>query len=275
MKMQLTTLVALGVVVGVHATPALADIYQLNEGSGFTSNDLLGSISYSGSPPISFGYDGVYVGPLNMNVVDQNTSVTTPYTVYCTDIFNDFNPGGLYTLSATSLTTQIAANIDAQIGNPAQANIQAGIKASQINALLGNTLPIAGPDGANGAAVQAAIWEIMNEPGVTGYSVATGLFQASVDAASEAAFSADVSTYLYNVSGTNGSNGTWQASDSNTVWEFVVAAGQNPNQSFSFIESSGGGNNVPLPTPEPASLSVLALGMVGLAGFRFRRRSTR
>ena len=80
---------------------------------------------------------------------------------------------------------------------------------------------------------------------------------------------------LYSVSGTNGSNGVWQPSDSNTVWEFVVAKGKSPNQTFSYIASTGGGNNVPLPTPEPASLSVLGLGVVGLAGFRFRRGSTR
>lgn len=269
MNFRISALLSLSMVTIVLAGPAYADptLYQLNEGAGFTSGDLIGSISYPGGPPgyppITFN-GNVYIGPLNMSVVNTTTNVASPYTVYCTDIFNDYNPGGLYTLSSTNLTDQIAAEIGS--------SSEAAIKARQIGALLGNVRPL---DAASGAAVQAAIWEIENEPGVTGYSVATGSFLASVDAGDEAEFSADVSSYLGNVSGTNGTNGSWQPSDSNTLWEFVVAEGQSPNQNFSFIASSGVGSDPPLPAPEPASLTMLGLGIVGLSAFRFRRGSTR
>jgi len=258
MKSYVTALASLGLATAVLAGPAFADTqYLLTEGPNFTSGDLIGSINYSGTPTVTYN-NNVYIGPLNMDVTNETTLVTTTQTVYCTDIFDEFKAGGLYTLSATSLTSYLTS----QLGNSANATI----KVQQINALLSNAAPT---NQVTGAAIQAAIWEIENETGVTGYSLANGLFTASVDAGNQTAFAADATSYLSNVSGTNGTNGTWQPTGADSVWEYVVAQGQNSNQTFGFLATTGGGNNVPL--PEPTTLTVLGLGLAGLVVARRRK----
>jgi MYXO-CTERM domain-containing protein len=268
MKPQLAGLLSFGMTTVVLASSAFAappTLYQLTNGIGFTDGDLIGSINYTGNPPnypaITFNGD-VYIGPLNLQVTNLSTSQSQQQTVYCTDIFDDYSSGGLYTLSATNLTTQLAA----ELGSLTEANT----KVNQINGLLSNALPLDKP---SGAAIQAAVWEIENEPGVTGYSLTAGKFTASVDAGDQAAFAADATADLAAVSGTSGSNGIWQPAAGQPVYEFVAYPVGTSNQSFSFLSLSGGGNNIPL--PEPASLSVLGLGVLGLAAVHRRRTSKR
>jgi hypothetical protein len=189
-----------------------------------------------------------YIGPLNMTVTDTATNSSIQQTLWCTDIFNDFQAGGLYTISQTDLASRIGT-----------------AKANQINALLANVTPV---DAAQGAAAQAAIWEIENEPGLTGYQIDTGLFTTSVDSDADE-FASDIATYLGNVSGTDGTNGVWQPVAGVPVTEYVPIDG--PNQSFGFLNLSGGGD-IP-PVPEPASLGILGLGILGVAAVRRKRSS--
>ena len=133
MKLHLTGLVALWSATAFMTGSAFAapTVYQLTDGSGFSSGDLVGSINYMGSPPgyppVTFS-GNVYIGPLNMLVTNETTLLPTMQTVYCTDIFNEYNAGGLYTLSATNLTSQFSA----QFGSASDA----AIKVRQITALL-------------------------------------------------------------------------------------------------------------------------------------------
>jgi hypothetical protein len=266
MNAHLTGLISLGLAAAFVAGPAYATpptLYQITDGVGFTNGDLIGSINYIGNPPnyppVTFN-GNVYIGPLNMQVTNESTKVAIQQTVYCTDIFDDYISGGLYTVSPTNLTGQLTAELGSAT--------DAGIKIKQINALLSHASPTNQPAG---AAIQAAIWEIENEPGVTGYSLATGKFTASVDSGNQPAFAADAATDLANVTGTTGDNGIWQPTSGETLEEFVVAEGQGANQSFSFLALPSSSFDVP--APEPASLSVLGLGVLGLAAIRRRRPS--
>ena len=108
-------------------------------------------------------------------------------------------------------------------------------------------------DTASGAAIQAAIWEIENKSGATGYDVTLPKFTASVNS-DAATFATDIQTYLSNVSGTNGSNGIWQPTAGQSVMEYSVVPDGGANQSFGFLSLTGGGGDISV--PEPASLGL-------------------
>ena len=247
-----TTVSALGLATALLAGPAVASPFQLTAGAGpggLTGTDLTGWVSFNGGAA-----EHVYVGPLNMTVTDtQPPGGSIQQTVYCTDIFDNFVAGGDYNLVPNGLAT---------LGS---------VKLGQINALLAHTSPTGG---VGGAAVQAAIWEIMNEPVVYNYSVQQPLFEATLDSPNDPAFQSTVATDLLKVSGTNGSgtDGTWQPDPTAEIDEYMPVTGQQ-NQSFGFITSSNGGNEAPL--PEPGTLGLFGLGAVGLAAVRRRRRASK
>ena len=245
MKLPLAAAV---VAVGLSTGSAWAAPYVLSDGpGGITAGDLTGWVTYSGSPSLN---EHAFIGPLNMNVTDVANSSTIQQTLWCTDIFDTFVANGTYNLSSSSLASRLDA-----------------AKVGQINALLahaplalGTTTDLA----AAGAAFQAAIWEIENETGDSGYNISSPALTVSVDS-DGTNFLADVSLYLSNVT-----NGTWLPDNTQTVMEYVPTDPAN-NQSFGFLQLGGGGNSIP--TPEPASLLLLGGGFVGLAAVR--RKKTR
>ena len=242
MKARLASATALGLMATLLGSPAFAGPFELTAGiGGITTGDLTGYVQFTGTPPVPSEH--VFVGPLEMTVTDTAIPSSIQQTLYCTDIFHDFVSGGLYNRSSSSLS--------GRIGSP---------KTDQINALLSN----APQNDANaGAAVQAAIWEIENEPGTTGYNVSTGELTVAIDG-SPAGFASDVATDLLNVT-----NGTWLPQAGVSVWEYVPINGA--NQSFGYLALSGGGGDIPV--PEPATLGILGLGMLGVAATRRKRQT--
>ncbi len=157
----------------------------------------------------------------------QRASVTQQ-TLWCTDIFDNFLPNGSYNLSNSGL------------------NGLGATKVGQINALLAHALlspEYSADTAAGGAAIQAAIWEIENETANFGYDVTTPALQVSVDSHA-GNFATDVALFLGNVSGTNGTDGIWQPDGNQTVMEYVPVNPAN-NQSFGFLQLTGGGHEYP------------------------------
>jgi hypothetical protein len=223
---------SLALAAALVSTTAFASPFLLTDGTvGLVTGDLTGYIAYTGNPAL--GPEHVYIGPLNMTVTDQATNSAIQQTVFCTDIFDYYQGGRLYNLQTAAFPVA---------------------KQHQIIALLENVTPASA---AEGAAVQAAVWEIINEPG-NSYDVTQGLLTVSVDS-DQAAFAADVSTYLANVT-----NGTWHASPNFSLQQYVPADGA--NQSFGFLQLTGHSPTI----PEPATLSVLGLGALALAATRRR-----
>ena len=231
--MKLHLMVAL---LAVSTMPAFATPYTLTNGAaGLTSGDIIGTVVYNGVPHLA---EGAYIGPLDMTVTDDATNTSIQQIVYCTDIFDVYRPGGVYDLSTTSLAARIGS-----------------IKVGQINSLLDNVVVT---DKDSGAAVQADIWEIINEPGTTGYDLTHGLFQ--ITDVSDSAFFADASAYFAKIA-----NGTWTPSDEYLVNEYVLALSQPPNQTFAFLPSG-------IHVPEPASMMLFGLG-IGALGLVRRRKA--
>jgi PEP-CTERM motif-containing protein len=243
------------VVAGLSTGSAWAAPYVLSGGAA--AGDLTGWVTYTPDPsnPPTINVNA-YIGPLNMNVKDVATNIVTPQTVWCTDIFDDFQSGGQYTLSSSSLGTRLGPT-----------------KLGQINALLANALlsqEYSDDMAAGGAAIQAAIWEIENETANFGYNVTTPALQVHDLSSDAGTFATDVALFLHNVSGTIGTDGLWQPDGTQTVMEYVPTDPLN-NQSFGFLQLDGGGRSIP--TPEPASLVLLGGGLAGLAVVR--RKKTR
>lgn len=226
------------IIFAVMATPAFASPFTLTDGTaGLTTGDLVGTITYTGTPSLN---ESVFIGPLNMTVTNNANNFSFQQSVYCTDIFNDYVAGGVYNLSASSLSTNIGST-----------------KYEQIDALLSNANV---SDNAQGAAVQAVIWEIINEPGITNYSLTTGQFTVSGVNSSE--FSISAAEYLTNIT-----NGTWKPNNKEVVMEYTLIDGQNPNQTFSYLAL---GPNV-IDAPEPMSIGIFGMGLAGLIAARRKK----
>lgn len=198
-----------------------------------TLNDSARSMSESGA-----------AGPLTLDIRNVQTGAVQLLELLCTDVFDDYVSGGTYTLGRLSDTLHDTVKLD------------------QIEALIQNGLSGA-TDNASAAALQLAVWEIQNEPGLSGYDVASGVFTVTgYGGAIDGNMVNEANDDLGKVV-----SGTWKPDPKEIVYQFEPAGGaEYPNQTFAYI--------APAPAPEPAAASLLGVGMIGLSLFARRRRAT-
>ncbi len=135
--------------------------------------------------------------------------------------------------------------------------------------LIGGKSVAANNSASLNAAFQLAIWEIVYdyEP-VSGVGVGTGLDLTKGDfrASASAGTLAQANAWLAAVTGVSGANSYY--SQRLLGWSEVSITHNNQDQIVVGPGPGNGGNEV----PEPASFSLLAIGAIGMAGYRARRR---
>lgn len=154
-----------GALAAAASTPSAASAGVTITGIAGNPGFLTGTVQYSpggigGNP--SRTSQALNVGRLQLTGFDNTTLRNVTFDSYCIDIFN-YIQGGTFELQAFSLADPV--------------------KQGQIQRLLSGTASLI--DSAAGsaakknvsAAIQMAVWEIVNESGTSGYSLTTGLFR--------------------------------------------------------------------------------------------------
>jgi hypothetical protein len=188
-RILLATVALLGIAASASAR---ADTYQLT-GTVF-SDALTAYIQYTGTPKVP--PVDVYVGPLNEEVADITTHVTTSEVLYCDDIFNDYSSGGLYSLTQTT-----AVGGSAAIGD-------------EIIALLANAPQTTAVDL---AALQAAIWTVENGKGFSIYGGDTAEFNTQM---------------MTDIESVSGSSPIWAAPADDLLDQYTSVSANNQNFVF-------------------------------------------
>ena len=133
-------------------------------------------------------------------------------------------------------------------------------KAGQIATLLANGQVLV-HDAASGAALQAAVWEVVYEAGTSGYNVSTGAFQilgygGPVDTAVVAA----ANLFLAHLD-----SGDWGPSPLLQTWQFVSQWGDD-RRLFVTVSATTLDD---LDIPEPGALMLLGSGVIALLGLGY------
>lgn len=181
------------------------------------------------------------IGRMKFTGTDSATAAAVAFNTYCIDIFNYVRNG---TFDIATFT----------LGN--------AVKEQQLKTLLsntadfiGNAATLAGKQDVS-AAIQLAVWEIVNESGTSGYSLGGGLFQVSATQGTAATNARGLAQgYLDNLS-----NWTAKSGYSYSVLNAVNPANNQRQVLFAAV-----------PEPGTWALLIAGFGMVG-AAMRRRRR---
>lgn len=180
------------------------------------------------------------VGRLRLTGIDNTTMQAVTFDTYCIDIFN-YIQGGTFELQAFSLADPVKEN--------------------QIKRLLSGTASYIG-NAVGGtakknisAAIQMAVWEIVNESGVGGYSLDNGLFRMGNTGTVAPTARSLAQSYLDNLAGFT-ATGTQS-------YRMLSAINPINNQRQVFLAVAG--------VPEPSAWALLILGF-GLVGGAMRNR---
>lgn len=224
------------------AASAAVAITGISSDPGFETGRVIytpGGIGGPGGPSAM----NLYVGRFHLTGHDTTTLAAVSFDSYCIDIFHHIQTG-TFDIQAFALPDSV--------------------KQSQIVTLLTHTAgfidaaPTLAQAKDTSAAIQMAVWEIVNEAGTGGYSLDGGLFQIAnnwgtvVPAARGLAQS-----YLDDMGG-------WSA-DSGYKVQMMTAINPVNNQRQVFLAA--------VPEPSAWALMILGFGLVGGA-MRQRRRAT-
>lgn len=225
------------------AASASVTINGISGNPGF----LTGNVTYTpggiGGNPARTSQD-LHIGRLRLSGVDNTTMQAVVFDSYCIDIFN-YIQGGTFDIQAFSLT-------DAE-------------KENQVKRLLSGTASYIGDAVGStakknvSAAIQMAVWEIVNESGTGGYSLDNGLFRIGGTGSVVPTARLLAQSYLDNLDGFN-ATGTHS-------YRMLSAINPVNNQRQVFLAAAG------VPEPSAWALLILGFGLVGGAMRSKRRQS--
>jgi hypothetical protein len=243
--------VAVAAVIGVIApvSKASAATILYDNWSGIGDNGItvtVGGDSYSGYP----------IGPQAAQITINNAA---PFSVlaWCIDFTHNFNVPGTYTdYTLVPLTVAGLQSVKSILNSPQPSGLLTsgpGVTPNlpminEVNYLmdLGNTLlDSASPAAANtiGSAIQLAIWAELY-PTMSSSGASTDVVNS-------------VNTFLADAT-----------DNSSTEWPADALISSSGEQQLGY-----GTDDLPVPTPEPATLTLLAGGLIGLGAVRHRKRS--
>ena len=217
---------------------------------------LTGRVKYSpggiGGPGGPTSKD-LYIGRIHMTGTDNTTLASVTFDSYCIDIFN-YLTGGTFDLQDLALAD--------------------ATKQAQLQKLLGHTagfIDAAGTVAAKkdiSAAIQMAVWEIVNENGITGYSLGNGLFQIGTGYGTVVPSARGIAQgYLNDLDG-------WATP---TGFDYRMMTALNPannqRQVFLVPASLTPPGGVGGAVPEPSTWALLILGFGSIGGAMRRRRN--
>lgn len=226
----------------VAAIPAAASasitITGISGNPGFATGNVIYTPGGIGGNPARTSQD-LLVGRMRLTGIDTATNTAVAFDSYCIDIFNYMQPGTfeLQTFSLANATkedqlkrllSETAGAIDAAFGFEQKRDVS--------------------------AAVQMAVWEIVNESGTTGYSLDGGLFRMGTTGSVALGARSLAQGYLNNL----------DSFAATGAYSYQMLAAVNPvtNQRQVFLAAA---------VPEPATWAMFIAGF-GIMGAAMRRR---
>jgi hypothetical protein len=223
------------------AASASVTISGISGNPGFETGRVVytpGGIGGVGGPASQY----LNIGRIHLTGIDNNTLAAVSFDSYCIDIFH-YLQGGSFDLQAFAMSDPV--------------------KQSQLKTLLTHTAgyidaatnPAQAMD--TSAAIQMAVWEIVNESGTSGYSLGTGLFQVASNWGTVVPNARGLAQSYLNAMG------GWSA-DNNYRVRMMTAFNPVGNQRQVFLAA----------VPEPSAWALMILGF-GLVGSAMRRNAHR
>ena len=218
----------LALAISVCAAPAVADTvtysgYNLTNGKNVTITSPITA---------TVGAGRIVLDNVKINGIDS-----ADINAWCIDLHNSLS--GMSTYQFGSLT-------DAGVANKLTALLN-GAELSALDLTSGN----------NSAALQVAIWKVVNPT----YTMSTSGNGGLIDSLSN--------TFLGYVNDAN--NGVWKASNTVALVSLDPVVPNSTQRLVTLIPNPGGNNNTA--TPEPASMALVGVGLLGIAMARRRRNA--
>ena len=259
-----TAIVAAGLFGAIGtAAPAQADNYTITGWS--LPNHVNGRIF---APSLNAAGEGAQIGAINFTGTDTTTNANVTLSVFCIDVADILTTGTFagYDVATTAPTD---ASTIATLGYTPAALSNVGYLLNQFSAgAVGNTV--------KSAALQLAIWEVLNESSANSWNVKSGAFKAanwdSYNLAATGGVDDTANGYLGTLSTALGAPGGIGGFNLTVLQPVSPAPGRNQSQVMALVSvyNPPHDGDIRESVPEPATWGMIVLGF-GLLGGALRR----